>query len=59
MSQRAAIRMRRRFAIKFRDVARVGRRIYPKAISAEKAANRMRSVIEKQQLMRSRKSRKG
>lgn len=59
MSQRASIRLRKRFEIKFRDVAHLGRPMYPKAISAEKASRRMRSVIEKQQLMRSRKSNKG
>lgn len=59
MSQKAAMRLRKRFEIKFRDIARIGRPSYPKAISSEKAARRMRSVIEKQQLMRQRKSKKG
>lgn len=55
MSQRAAIRQRRRFKIRFRDIAKLGRPKYPSEISAEKASRRMRAVIEKQQLMRSRK----
>lgn len=59
MSQKAAMRMRRRFEIKFRDVARIGRPIFARSVSSDKAARRMRSVIEKQQLMRSRKSKKG
>lgn len=59
MSQKAAMRMRRRFEIKFRDVARIGRPVYPRSVSSDKAARRMRAVVEKQQLMRSRKSKKG
>lgn len=55
MSQRAGIRLRKRFKIKFRDIARLGRPAYPRAISAEKATRRMQDVIMKQQLMRSRK----
>lgn len=55
MSQRAAIRMRRRFKIKFRDIARLGRPIYPGEVSAGIAARRLRAVIEKQQLMQRRK----
>lgn len=59
MSQKAAMRLRKRFEIKFRDIARVGRPVYPKAISSEKAARRLHAVVSKQQLMRSRKSKKG
>lgn len=51
MTQAAAIRMRKRFAIKFRDVAVRGRSVFPKAVSADKAAARMRRVIENQQKM--------
>jgi hypothetical protein len=56
MSQAAAIRVRKRFAIKFRDVAVRGRSIFPKSVSAEKSAARLRSVIEKQQKMSRKKS---
>lgn len=55
MSQRAAIRLRKRFKIKFRDIARIGRRIYPKEISSQKARHREQLKIEKQQLMQRRK----
>lgn len=51
MSQAAAIRARKRFAIKFRHVAKRGRSVFPKALSAEKSAARMRRVIDKQQKM--------
>lgn len=47
MSQRAAIRMRKRFAIKFRDVASRGRSVFPKAVSIEKAAARLSRLVEK------------
>lgn len=49
MRQAAAIRMRKRFGIKFRDVAKRGRSVFPKSISAEKSAARTRRVIENQQ----------
>lgn len=55
MSQRAAIRLRRRFQIKFRDVASRGRSVFPKALSVEKAAARLHRLIDKQQKMRQRK----
>lgn len=51
MSQKSAIRTRKRFAIKFRDQAKRGRSIFPKAVSAEKSAARMRRTIENQQKM--------
>jgi hypothetical protein len=55
LSQRAAIRLRRRFKIKFRDIAERGRPKYPGEVSAAIAAKRLRAVIEKQQLMQRRK----
>lgn len=55
MSQGPAKRLRRRFQIKFRDQAQRGRPIYPRSISVDKAARRLRDLITKQSLMRSRK----
>lgn len=55
MSQRAAIRLRKRFEIKFRDLARIGRPRYPGEVSADKARRREMMKIEKQQLMQRRK----
>lgn len=55
MSQRAAIRLRRRFKIKFRDLNKLGRPRYPREISAEKARHRELLKIEKQQNMQHRK----
>lgn len=56
MSQASAIRTRKRFAIKFRDVAKRGRSVFPKALSAEKSAARMRRTIDKQQKMARKKA---
>lgn len=55
MSQRAAIHLRRRFNIKFRDVAKLGRSIFPSEISADKARRREILKIEKQRQMQRRK----
>lgn len=55
MSQRAAIRRRRQWSTKFRHLALIGRPIYPREISADKARRRDMAVVAKQQSMRQRK----
>jgi hypothetical protein len=59
MSQKAAMRLRRRFKINFRDLAKRGRPKYPRPVSLEKAAKRLRDLITKQQLMKNRKKKAG
>jgi len=46
------MRLRRRFKINFRDIALRGRPVYPKPVSVEKAARRLRALIEKEQKMK-------
>lgn len=54
MSQQAAIRARKRWAIKFRNVAKLGRRIYPKPVARDIASQRLAAQIEREQRMRQR-----
>lgn len=55
MSQKAAMRNRRRFSIKFRDVALLGRPVFARSVSVDKASRRLRALVEKQRAMQSRK----
>lgn len=55
MSQRAAIRRRRQWSIKFRHLAPIGRPVYTREVSVDKARRRLNALIEKQQRMSQRK----
>ena len=58
MSQRAAIRRRKQWGIKFRHLAKIGRPVYAREVSTDKARRRLMQLIEKQKLMQQRKSKK-